>query len=157
MSNLPFGFSNSGDDDPERQGKPEGIPGMPAGFDLSQLGSMLSQLGQMMSNATPTSGPVNYDLAKQLAVSQVPNVHPASSVDVKQVSEAIKLAEVWLDGVTGLPAGARIFTAWTPKQWIEATMPMWSSSAPRSPTGCRPPGSRTCPSRRGKPPVRCWP
>ena len=125
MSNLPFGFSNTGDDDPDRPGKPEGVPGMPAGFDLSQLGSMLSQLGQMMSSATPTSGPVNYDLAKQLAVSQVPNVHPASSIDVKQVSEAVALAEIWLDGVTGLPAGARTSTAWTPKQWIEATMPMW--------------------------------
>src|ERR1700712_1200401 len=125
MSNLPFGFSNSGDDDPDRQGKPEGIPGMPAGFDLSQLGSMLSQLGQMMSNATPSSGPVNYDLAKQLATSQVPASHPASSIDVKQVSEAIALAEVWLDGATSMPAGARTSTAWTPKQWIDATMPMW--------------------------------
>ncbi len=121
---MPFGFSNS-DDDPDRKGKPEGIPGMPAGFDLGQLGSMLSQLGQMMSSATPTSGPVNYDLAKQLAVAQVPNVHPASSIDVKQVSEAVALAEIWLDGVTGLPAGARTSTAWTPKQWVEATMPMW--------------------------------
>ncbi len=125
MSNLPFGFSNSGDDDPDRAGKPEGIPGMPPGFDLSQLGSMLSQLGQMMSNATPSSGPVNYDLAKQLATSQVPASHPASSIDVKQVSEAVALAEVWLDGATSMPAGARTSTAWTPKQWIDATMPMW--------------------------------
>jgi len=107
MSNFPFGFSNSGDDDPDRAGKPEGLPGMPAGFDLSQLGSMLSQLGQMMSSATPTSGPVNYDLAKQLATSQVPASHPASSIDVKQVTEAVALAEIWLDGATSLPAGVR--------------------------------------------------
>ncbi len=125
MSNLPFGFSNSGDDDPDRKGQPEGVPGMPAGFDLSQLGSMLSQLGQMMSNATPSSGPVNYDLAKQLATSQVPASHPASSIDVKQITEAVALAEIWLEGATSMPAGARTTTAWTPKQWIEATMPMW--------------------------------
>ena len=125
MSNLPFGFSNSGDDDPDRPGNPQGIPGMPAGFDINQLGSMLSQLGQMMSNATPSSGPVNYDLAKQLATSQVPASHPASSIDVKQVSDAVALAEIWLDGATSMPAGARTATAWTPKQWIEATMPMW--------------------------------
>ncbi|SDO21040.1 putative hydrolase [Nakamurella panacisegetis] len=126
MSNFPFGFSNSGDDDPERSGKPEGLPGgLPPGFDLTQLGSMLSQLGQMMSNATPSTGPVNYDLAKQMALSQVPQTHPASSIDVKQVSDAIALAEVWLDGATSLPAGVRHSTAWTPKQWIEATMPMW--------------------------------
>lgn len=126
MSNFPFGFSTSGDDDPDRSGQPEGLPGgLPPGFDLTQLGSMLSQLGQMMSNATPTSGPVNYDLAKQLATSQVPQTHPASSIDVKQVTEAVALAEVWLDGATSFPAGVRTTTAWTAKQWIEATMPMW--------------------------------
>jgi putative hydrolase len=122
MSNLPFGFSNSGDDDGDHGTQPEGLP---SGFDLGQIGSMLSQLGQMMSNATPSSGPVNYDLAKQLATSQVPASHPASSVDVKRVGEAVSLAEIWLDGATSLPAGVRTSTAWTPKQWIEATMPMW--------------------------------
>src|SRR5690349_3713682 len=125
MTNLPFGFSNSGDDDPE--GKPGQGPG-PGGFDLGQLGSMLSQLGQMMSQANASgtsSGPVNYDLARRLATSQVPASHPASSVDVNKVAEAIKLAEVWLDGATALPAGARTSTAWTPRQWIDATMPMW--------------------------------
>ena len=125
MTNLPFGFSNSGDDDPE--GKPGQGPG-PGGFDLGQLGSMLSQLGQMMSQADASgasSGPVNYDLARRLATSQVPASHPASSVDVNKVAEAIKLGEVWLDGVTALPAGARTSTAWTPRQWIDATMPMW--------------------------------
>jgi len=126
MSNLPFGFSSSGDDEGDRPGGPEGVSGgLPGGFDLSQIGSMLSQLGQMMSNATPGSGPVNYDLARQLATSQVPATHPASSVDIKQVGEAVALAEVWLDGATSFPTGARTATAWTPKQWIEATMPMW--------------------------------
>jgi putative hydrolase len=125
MTNLPFGFSPSGDDDPE--GKPGQGQG-PGGFDLGQLGSMLSQLGQMMSqaNASDTaSGPVNYDLARRLATSQLPATHPASSVDVNKVDEAIKLAEVWLDGATALPAGARTSTAWTPRQWVDATMPTW--------------------------------
>jgi len=125
MTNLPFGFSPSGDDDPE--GKPGQGPG-PGGFDLNQLGSMLSQLGQMMSQAGASganSGPVNYDLARQLATSQVPASHPASSIDVAKVTEAIKLAEVWLDGATAMPAGVRTSTAWTPRQWIDATMPTW--------------------------------
>ncbi len=121
MTNLPFGFSSSGDDDPDRPV----VPGMPAGFDLSQIGSMLSQLGQMMSSSTPSSGPVNYDLARQLATSQVPSSHPASAIDVKLVSDAVELAEIWLDGTTALPAAVKTSTAWTPKQWIEATMPTW--------------------------------
>jgi len=125
MTNLPFGFTPSGDDDPE--GKPGQGPG-PGGFDLGQLGSMLSQLGQMMSQANASggsSGPVNYDLARRLATSQVPASHPASAVDVGKVTEAIGLAEVWLDGATALPAGVRTSTAWTPRQWIDATMPAW--------------------------------
>ncbi len=126
MTNLPFGFSPSGDDDPE--GKPGGQGPGPGGFDLGQLGSMLSQLGQMMSQANASgasSGPVNYDLARRLATSQLPASHPASSVDVNKVVEAIGLAEVWLDGATAMPAGARTATAWTPRQWIDATMPAW--------------------------------
>lgn len=128
MTNLPFGFNTSGDDDNEGRpgGGPSG-PGGPGGFDLGQLGSMLSQLGQMMSQAgqSPTAGPVNYELARQMAASQVPASHPASSVDVAQVAEAIKLSEVWLDGVTAFPAGVKTSTAWTPRQWIDATMPTW--------------------------------
>ena len=125
MTNLPFGFSPAGDDDPDGA-KPSQGPGA-GGFDLNQIGSMLSQLGQMMSQAgtSGSSGPVNYDLARQLATSQVPASHPASSIDVAQVSEAVALAEVWLDGATALPAAVRTSTAWTPRQWIDATMPTW--------------------------------
>lgn len=124
MTNLPFGFSAGGDDDRD-ENRGSGQP--PGGFDLSQLGNMLSQLGQMMSQAGESSGPVNYDLARQLATSQVPASHPASSVDVAAVQQAVSLAEVWLDGATPLPAGARTSTAWTPRQWIEGTMPMWET------------------------------
>ena len=41
------------------------------------------------------------------------------------MAEAVALAEVWLDGATSLPAGVRTSTAWTPRQWIDATMPTW--------------------------------
>ncbi|GAA1998911.1 zinc-dependent metalloprotease [Nakamurella flavida] len=125
MTNLPFGF-NSGDEDPD--GNPRPGPGQgPGGFDMGQLGSMLSQLGQMMSQAGASNqtGPVNFDLARRMATAQMPASHPASAVDVRQVTEAVQLAEVWLDGATALPAGARTITAWTPRQWVEATMPSW--------------------------------
>lgn len=124
MTNQPFGFSRPGDDDPD--GTPSGPPGSgPGGFDLSQLGSMLSQLGQMMSSATPSAGPVNYDLARQIATAALPAGHPASSVDVRQARDAVAVAEVWLDGATSFPAGASTVTAWTPREWIEKTMPSW--------------------------------
>ncbi|MBM9467302.1 zinc-dependent metalloprotease [Nakamurella leprariae] len=127
MTNLPFGFGPPGDDD-ESAGRSGQGPGHgPAGFDLGQLGSMLSQLGQMMSQAGASgqSGPVNYELARRMATSQLPATHPASSIDVKLVTDAVALAEVWLDGATSLPSGVRTTTAWTPRQWVDATMPMW--------------------------------
>ena len=42
------------------------------GFDVGALGQMLTQLGQMLSQgAAGGGGPVNYDLAKQMAVQKL--------------------------------------------------------------------------------------
>jgi putative hydrolase len=128
MTNLPFGFNTPGSGDPGDSGDSgAGGPGGANPFDLGQLGAMLSQLGAMMSQAgaSGSSGPVNYDLARRMATAQVPASHPASAVDVTAVQEAIRLAELWLDGATSFPVGARSATAWTPRQWIDATMPAW--------------------------------
>ncbi len=140
MTNLPFGFgASSGDDDPDKEpGSPgdptggalgpfgAGLGGDAGGFDLSQLGNMLAQLGNMMSEAgSSDSGPINYDMAQKLALQGIPAAHPASSVDVDEVRDAVKLAEVWLDGATGFPAATRTVTAWNARQWVEATMPTW--------------------------------
>ncbi|AZI58398.1 zinc-dependent metalloprotease [Nakamurella antarctica] len=126
MTNFPFGFGlpadDSGNDNNNREGQPDPAA---SGFDMTQLGAMLSQLGAMMSSATPSAGPVNYDLAKQMAMQALPNNHPVSSVDLAAVRDAVALAEVWLDGATSFPAGAHKVTAWTPKEWVEATMPVW--------------------------------
>ncbi len=122
MSNPPFGFGIPSDDSGDPQRKDDG----PAGaFDMSQLGAMLSQLGAMMSSAQPSSGPVNYDLARKMATQNLPAAHPVSGIDITAVREAVALAEIWLDGATSFPAGARTVTAWTPKEWVEATMPTW--------------------------------
>jgi len=133
MSNLPFGFSVPGDDNSADGPRPGGLGGSGAGgFDLGQLGQVLSQLGQMMSQAsaaggTASAGAVNYELARQMATSQVPASHPVSSVDLAAVKDAMALVEVWLDGVTTFPVGATAVTAWTPREWIEKTMPTWET------------------------------
>jgi putative hydrolase len=130
MTNLPFGFNAPGPGDPGDSGDSgAGGQGGAGPFDLGQLGAMLSQLGAMMSQAgaSGSTGPVNYDLARRMATAQVPASHPASAVDVTAVQEAIRLAELWLDGATSFPVGARSATAWTPRQWIDATMPAWEN------------------------------
>ncbi|WP_086821402.1 zinc-dependent metalloprotease [Allokutzneria sp. NRRL B-24872] len=155
MSDLPFGFSGSDPDkDPERKGKDnqgpqdhnqgfgfgfgQGVPpggqnpfagaGGAGGFDMNQLGQMLSQLGQVLSQASTSSGPVNYDLAKQLAVQQLGTSGGTTKPTAQQesaVADAVRLAELWLDPATSLPAGARKAVAWSASDWVEGTLPSW--------------------------------
>lgn len=108
-----------------------GMPGMPGGagdaggFDMGQLGQMLSQLGQMLSNAGSSSGPVNYDLAKQIAHQQLTSSARPTPEQRKAVADAFGLAELWLDPATTFPTGTREVLAWSPKDWVEASMPTW--------------------------------
>ncbi|NLG55682.1 MAG: zinc-dependent metalloprotease, partial [Rhodococcus sp.] len=135
MSNPPFGFSNS-DDDPDRDRKgPEGDPFAGAfgagGFDPSALGQMLSQFGQMLSGmgssmaSGQSSGPVNYDVAKKLARQQIGTPRPITTAHTEAVTESVRLAELWLDPATTLPAGAHKVQAWTPNDWLDHTIDTW--------------------------------
>lgn len=141
MSDTPFGFgpADRGDDRdrPERQDGPQdpfgfgNIPGFPGGgpggFDVSQLGQMFTQLGQMLSQPqTGGSGPVNYDLAGQLAHQQL--AATTSSLTGGQraaVSDAVKLAELWLDAASTFPAGATEAKGWSATEWVDASLPTW--------------------------------
>ncbi|MGW5644986.1 zinc-dependent metalloprotease [Saccharopolyspora sp. NPDC003752] len=150
MTNLPFGFSSQDPDDPDKgdssQGRSEGgaggsgdLPGFgfggmpgPGGmpnFDIGQLGQMLTQLGQALSHSgSGGSGPVNYELAKQLAVQQLHNnqrTERPSQDQVKAIEDAIRLAELWLDATTSLPAGVRSVQTWSSVDWVEKTLPTW--------------------------------
>jgi putative hydrolase len=144
MSDIPFGFGpedRDKDRDPERRpgNEPQNplgfgnLPGMPGGgmpgggFDVSQLGQMLTQLGQMLSQAQSSGGgPVNYDLAGQLAHQQL--AATTSSLTAAQraaVIDAVKLAELWLDAATTFPAGATDVKGWSATEWVDASMPTW--------------------------------
>ncbi|NUS42810.1 MAG: zinc-dependent metalloprotease [Mycobacteriaceae bacterium] len=129
MSNMPFGFSGR-DDDSDRPGDNPFDPA--AGFDPAALGRMLTEFGQMLSNMGEGggpgggSGPVNYDVAKQLARRQLGStVEPVSPESAAAVAEAAHLAELWLDAATTLPAGATKTVAWTANDWLENTIDTW--------------------------------
>lgn len=107
-----------------------GFPGMPGGtggFDVGQLGQLLTQIGQMLSQAQNTGdGPVNYDLAAQLARQRL--AATTSSLTGAQrgaVSDSVKLAELWLDAATDFPAGASEAKAWSASEWVDASIPTW--------------------------------
>jgi putative hydrolase len=137
MADLPFGFS-SGDDpdrdkpkkDPDSGSQPDPFGFGGAGFDMNDLGQIFSKLGEMFSGAGNVmggaqSGPVNYDLARQLASSSIGFVKPVSESTTSAIADAVRLAETWLDGVTPLPAGTTRSSAWTPGDWVDNTMDTW--------------------------------
>src|SRR3978361_1682186 len=134
MPDLPFGFSAGDDPDRDRPDKdpdpnspqnPFGFGGVGgAGFDMSDLGQIFTKLGEMFSGAGGAmsgggqSGPVNYDLARQMATSSIGFVTPVPEKTISAIADAVRLAETWLDGVTPLPAGTTKSAAWTPSDWL---------------------------------------
>ncbi|MCX9192523.1 hydrolase [Carbonactinospora thermoautotrophica] len=94
-------------------------------LDPQDLGATFQQLGQMLSGQA--GGPVNWELAKHIArtaLASRTDRFPTQQESV-EVAEAVRLAELWLDEVTTLPAGTTDAVAWTRGEWIEATLPVW--------------------------------
>ena len=138
MPDLPFGFSPEEDPDRDKHGKdPESGSGatnpfgMGGDFAMGDLGQIFTQLGQMFSNpgtmtaGDPTSGPVNYELARQVASSSIGFVAPVPATTNSAIADAVHLADTWLDGVTALPAGASKAVGWSPSDWVDNTLETW--------------------------------
>lgn len=97
--------------------------GIPA--DPQALGQVLAQVQRMLSTAG--EGPVNWDLARDLA-RQTAAAGGDPSIDERDrrlVTEALRLAELWLDAVTDIPAAGASAHAWSRSEWVEATLPTW--------------------------------
>ena len=132
MSKPPFGFglpSGDGDDEPERP-DPSANPFAAFGFGgpggPADLGEAFTQLGRMLSN--PSGGSVNWDLARDLARQGVAASGEDRSVGAsaaREVDEALRLAELWLDEATALPSGVTSTAAWSRAEWVEGTLPAW--------------------------------
>jgi putative hydrolase len=106
--------------DPAELAKAAGLPNDP-----NLLAQMFSQVQAMMS--APSEGPVNWTLAhdnarRVAAGGSDPSVTTQQS---REVDEALRLAELWLDPVTDLPSTGLIGRAWSRAEWVEATLPTW--------------------------------
>ena len=71
-----------------------------------------------------SGGPVNWDLARQIAVALAAGeetVHEVSKADADELTEAFRLAEMWLAEGPGLatPAKVAVVRATTPARWAE--------------------------------------
>jgi putative hydrolase len=132
--NQPFGFSASDDDGRDDDRDRTGGPGGPGGFDPSQFGQfgqMLSQFGQMLGSmgsamsGPGSSGPVNYQLARTIALQALGRTPVVSDASRTAAQESVRLAELWLDETTQFPSGVHRTEAWTPQQWVEQSLPTW--------------------------------
>ncbi|MER8027609.1 zinc-dependent metalloprotease [Streptomyces bauhiniae] len=115
------GFGAPGADNP--------LAAMFGSLNPNDLGAAFQQLGQMLSYE---GGPVNWDMAKQIARQTVAQgtqdgVKDASvgPAERSAVQEAVRLADLWLDDATSLPSGANTSVAWSRAEWVEATLPAW--------------------------------
>lgn len=113
-SDIPFGFGNLGGDLPD--------PNDP------RVQQMMQQLQQMMAQSL-SSGPVNWQLAKQLAESELKAENTVGPAEQAQVAEAVRLADLWLDSAVNWPSGVAATDAWTRKQWISQTENSWKQLA----------------------------
>jgi len=148
MTDRPFGF---GPPDPDRRpgepggsgggsqppsggggGQPPG-PGGPGGpfgaqnpfGDPQQFADALRQFADLMSWQ---GGPVNWDLAKNVARHAVAAAGDPSVLDSqrREVTEALRLADLWLGEATTFQSGIKTTAAWSRSEWVEATFPVWS-------------------------------
>src|SRR5580704_4045867 len=134
MADRPFGFGlpdkpedqggqgssgSGGPSDPAAQG-PFGAMGNPQQFAdaLRQFADLLSWQG----------GPVNWDLAKNVARHAIVAAGDPSVLEAqrREITEAVRLADLWLDEATEFPSGIRKIEAWSRSEWLEATFPVWA-------------------------------
>ena len=150
MADRPFGFGLP--ENPEGRGGQGsgsggaagsgGGPGQPGGFpgaggpmgpegpfgamgDPQQFADALRQFADMLSWR---GGPVNWDLAKNVARHAIVAAGDPSVLDAqrREITEAVRLADLWLDEAAAFPSGIHKIEAWSRSEWLEATFPIWA-------------------------------
>jgi len=140
MADRPFGFglpdkpedqggqgsSGSGGPSDPGSGGPFGAQGPfgPMG-DPNQFADALRQFADLLSWQ---GGPVNWDLAKNVARHAIAAAGDPSVLEAqrREITEATRLADLWLDEATAFPSGIRKIEAWSRSEWLEATFPIWA-------------------------------
>ncbi len=112
VPDIPFGFALPGGQPPDPN-------------DPQQMQQFMAQLQHLL--AAPGAGPVNWDLARQVAASQLASAgDPAvTPYERNAVEEALRLADLWLEPASALPSGIRSSVAWNRNEWIYKTLDVW--------------------------------
>ncbi|HIW99577.1 MAG TPA: zinc-dependent metalloprotease [Candidatus Nesterenkonia stercoripullorum] len=114
--NNPFGF------DPAAFGMPQMDPQM-----MQQIMGQVQAMFQAAQNPSPEDqGPVNWTMARQAARQAAAGDDPSvSAAERKEIDDALRLAEMWLDGATTFESVGHIGQAWSRAQWVEETFDSW--------------------------------
>jgi putative hydrolase len=98
--------------------------GAPGAGGAPDFGAMFTQIQAMMQ---PYDGPLNWDLALDLARKQAAtSADPSPSQRQQdQVADAVRLADHWLDETTDFPSGVTSTAAWSRAEWIVGTTDVW--------------------------------
>src|SRR6266849_8295144 len=118
MADRPFGFGPPGGGQPgsggSGSGSSGGPPDQPGGAspfgplgDPQQFADALRQFADLMSWQ---GGPVNWDLAKNVARQTIAAKGDPSVLDIERnkITDAIRVADLWLEDVTSFPTGIRV-------------------------------------------------
>ena len=117
MTRPPFGFGPSeGSDEPDPQD--------PLGLARLFGGGGSDLFGQLQRLLSWSGGPVNWDLARQVWGSGLEDV-PVTPEQTREVADAGRLADIWLDPVTALPSAGQEMHAWSRIGWLEGTSKAW--------------------------------
>jgi putative hydrolase len=93
--------------------------------DPQQFADALRQFADMLSWR---GGAVNWDLAKNVARHAIVAAGDPSVLDAqrREIIDAVRLADLWLDEAAAFPSGVRKIEAWSRSEWLEATFPVWA-------------------------------
>lgn len=107
-------------------GGPGGMGFDPSALDPTMLQQAMAQFQAMMNPGPGSDGPVNWTLARQSARQAVAGEDPVVGTFARrEVDEALRLAELWLDGVTDTESTGAVGAAWSRAEWVEATAERW--------------------------------
>ncbi len=93
--------------------------------DPQQFADALRQFADLLSWR---GGPVNWDLAKNVARHAIVAAGDPSVLEAqrREITEAVRLADLWLDEAATFPSGIHKIEAWSRSEWLEATFPVWA-------------------------------
>ncbi|MGH3544949.1 MAG: zinc-dependent metalloprotease, partial [Mycobacteriales bacterium] len=102
-------------------------PQPPFGDDPAAWAALLENVRHaFMAASAGSNAPVNWELAGQLATGLAGNGDPELTGQEKTAAtEALRLADLWLDPVTIFPAGISRTQAWNRLEWVKQTQTSW--------------------------------